>query len=209
MTRQTSEIHIELPDWLPGFASGPAAIASIDERMAFVIAAARANARAGTGGPFGAAVFEVETGRLVALGVNLVLHANLSVLHAEIVALTLAQRALGTYDLGRAGLPRHELVTSAEPCAMCYGAILWSGITRLVCGARSEDARRIGFDEGPEQIDWASALAQRGIEVRYGVRRDDAAAVLAEYARGGGRIYNARTGVAEVPEQRDPGALDR
>lgn len=192
MTHQGSRIDIALPEWLSAFAARQSIIESVDERMTFVIAAARTNVQAATGGPFAAAVFERDTGRLVSLGVNLVTRANLSVLHAEIVALTLAQQALGTYDLGGTGLPRHELVTSTEPCAMCYGAVLWSGVTRLVCAARSQDARRIGFDEGPEQTDWAVALAQRGIEAHYDVRRDEAAAVLAEYVRGGGRIYNAR-----------------
>jgi tRNA(Arg) A34 adenosine deaminase TadA len=192
MTSQDSEIYIALPDWLAGFAARQSVIEAVEDRMAFVIAASRANIQAGTGGPFAAAVFEAGSGRLVSLGVNLVAHANLSVLHAEVVAVTLAQRTLGTSDLGGVELPRHELVASTEPCAMCYGAILWSGITRLVCGARSEDARGIGFDEGPRQTDWGAALAQRGIEVVLDIRRDDAAAVLAEYRRLGGRIYNSR-----------------
>lgn len=192
MTSQQSSIHIALPDWLSGFAARDSVIESVEDRMALVIEASRANILAGTGGPFGAAVFEVGTGRLVSLGVNLVSHANLSVLHAEVVAVTLAQLALRTSDLGGADLPRHELVASTEPCAMCYGALLWSGITRLVCGARGEDARGIGFDEGPTETDWGAALAQRGIEVVRDMRRDAAAAVLAEYRRIGGRIYNSR-----------------
>lgn len=192
MTSQRSDIHIALPDWLSGFAARDSVIESVEDRMGFVIEASRANILAGTGGPFAAAVFEVGTGRLVSLGVNLVLHANLSVLHAEIVAVTLAQLALRTSDLGGGDLPRHELVASTEPCAMCYGAILWSGVTRLVCGARSADARSIGFDEGPSEADWGAALEQRGIEVVRDVRRDDAAAVLAEYRRLGRRIYNSR-----------------
>jgi len=192
MTSQDSEIHIALPDWLSRLAARHSVIESVEDRMAFVIEASRANIRAGTGGPFAAAVFEAGSGRLVSLGVNLVSHANLSVLHAEVVAVTLAQLALRTSDLGGADLPRHELVVSTEPCAMCYGAILWSGITRLVCGARSGDARGIGFDEGPEQTDWGAALKQRGIEVVRDIQRDDAAAVLEEYRRLGGRIYNSR-----------------
>ena len=41
-----------------------------------------------------------------------------------------------------------EMVASTQPCAMCLGATPWSGIRRLVCGARDEDAEEIGFDEG-------------------------------------------------------------
>lgn len=160
--------------------------------MKFVIEASRRNVEEDTGGPFAAAVFETDTGSLVSVGVNLVSSLGLSVLHAEIVALTLAQQRVGTYDLGAAHLPRHELVTSTEPCAMCFGAIPWSGIVRVVAGARDADARRIGFDEGPKLADWRGALADRGIEVVADVERDSAAAVLSEYVRRGGRIYNSR-----------------
>lgn len=192
MTDQPDHLDIPLPDWLAGFAAGTSRIESVEERMDFVIAAARANIEAGTGGPFAAAVFEAGSGKLVSVGVNLVLTLNLSAFHAEILALTLAQRQLGTYDLGAAGLPGHELVASSEPCAMCLGAIVWSGIRGLVSGAAGADARSIGFDEGPKPRDWRAALEQRGITVEPEIRRDAAAEVLAEYARLGGRIYNSR-----------------
>jgi hypothetical protein len=54
--------------------------------------------------------------------------------------------------------------------------------------------RGVGFDEGPELPDWASALEERGIPVLRDVCREDAAAVLRNYAEGGGEIYNARQG---------------
>jgi len=134
----------------------------------------------------------MDTGKLVSLGVNLVTSQGLSLLHAEMVAFALAQRKLGTYDLGRQGLPRHELVASTEPCAMCIGAISWSGVRKVVCAAEDADARAIGFDEGPKMADWQDALKRRGIAVESGVQRADAAAVLAWYAQSGGRIYNSR-----------------
>ena len=77
-------------------------------------------------------------------------------------------------------------------CAL--GATLWSGVTRLVCGARAEDAEAIGFDEGPKLPDWAAQLEARGIEVIRDVERGYAAAVLQEYAAGGGPVYNGRGG---------------
>jgi len=84
-----------------------------------------------------AAIFESESGRLVSLGgVNLVTSEGLSILHAETLALALAQHKPGTYDLGRYDLPAHELVTVTEPSAMCLGAIPWSGVRRLITGAR-------------------------------------------------------------------------
>ena len=77
---------------------------------------------------------------------------------------------------------------------MCFGAIPWSGVRRLVCGARDEDAREIGFDEGPKLADWTSALNDRGITVLRDILRDDAVAVLQDYISAGGVIYNAGHG---------------
>jgi len=150
--------------------------------MGLAIALARENARRGSGGPFGAAVFERDTGRLVAVGVNAVVASGLSLAHAEMLALSFAQRARGRFDLGGRSSPAHELVTSSEPCAMCFGAIPWSGVRRLVCGARASDAEAIGFDEGPKPARWVHALERRGISVVRDVQRAESRAVLREYA---------------------------
>ena len=113
---------------------------------------------------------------------------------AGMMAIARAQETLGVYDLGAESLPVHELVTSCEPCAMCFGAIPWSGVRRVVCGASESDARAIGFDEGPRMRDWQQALAARGIEVATGVCGPQAREVLQRYARSGGEIYNSRQG---------------
>ncbi len=162
------------------------------DRMRFVIRLAMENLEHDTGGPFGAAVFEAKTGTLVSIGVNIVTTANCSHSHAEMVALANAQKELENFDLGAPGFPKHELVTSCEPCAMCYGAIPWSGVRMLVCGARCEDAEAIGFDEGPKPKAWTSALEARGISVTRNVCRKEAVAVLQEYKKRGGMIYNPR-----------------
>lgn len=165
-------------------------LASRMDRMRFVIRLAMENVRRGTGGPFGAAVFEAKTGTLVSGGVNVVTMANCSHSHAEMVALANAQKELENFDLGAPGFPEHELVTSCEPCAMCYGAIPWSGVRKLVCGARCGDAEAIGYDEGPKPRMWARALEVRGISVVQNVCRKEAVAVLQEYKKRGGIIYN-------------------
>lgn len=185
------ELTIALADWVGEFvAQGPRALPMMLDRMRFVVELARQNVSRKTGGPFGAAVFD-ESGGLIAAGVNLVESAKCSILHAEIVAIALAQKRLGRYDMSDGGKRRYELVASTEPCTMCMGATVWSGLSRLVCGARDEDARRIGFDEGPKPTDWPGALAARGIEVVRDVLRQENAAVLEQYARSGGLIYNA------------------
>jgi tRNA(Arg) A34 adenosine deaminase TadA len=185
------DFRIEIPAWVGNFlAHRRKVFAAVEDRMRFVIALARENVERQSGGPFGAAVFDA-TGNLVAPGINIVVTNNCSILHAEMIAIAMAQKKLGRYDIGNGGTNTYELVTSAEPCAMCFGAIPWSGVPRLVCGARDEDARRIGFDEGPKLPGWQAALEKRGIHVARDVLREEAVEVLDLYVRLGGPIYNA------------------
>jgi tRNA(Arg) A34 adenosine deaminase TadA len=185
----------QLPTWVAELVrevTGPTA--STHDRMALAIRLAGFNVDHDLGGPFGAAVFEATTGSLLAVGVNLVTATNCSHAHAEMVALANAQQRIGNYDLGASSNRLYELVTSCEPCAMCYGAIQFSGIGRLVCGARSEDAEACGFDEGVKPVDWVAALQERHIDVVRDVSREAAAAVLRDYRQRGGLIYNPRRG---------------
>lgn len=187
-------IHLQLPGWVSDFCEQwESPFATVEDRMRFVIALAEANVERGTGGPFAAAVFDSQRQELVAPGVNLVTAASCSSAHAEMVALMIAQQIMGTHDLGAKGVPELELVSSTEPCAMCMGALPWSGIGRLVCAARGEDAMAIGFDEGAKPAHWKKALEQRDIEVIPDVARDAGAAVLRDYAQRGGAIYNGRS----------------
>lgn len=178
---QFPSLEIELPGWVEDAVPEDETFSTVDDRMGLAVELSRRNAERGTGGPFGAAVF--REGEPVALGVNLVPPTGVSVLHAEVVALALAHRVAGP-DLE--GL---ELVTSTEPCAMCIGATHWSGVTRLVTGARGSDAESVGFDEGPKPADWEAELERRGVAVTRDVRRQEAAEVLRSYAEAGGEIY--------------------
>ena len=120
--------------------------------------------------------------------------------HAELLALGTAQQALGGHDLGQLVPGGCTLVSSAEPCAMCLGALPWAGIGRLLCGARDEDVRAAGFDEGDKPADWVQAYRRRGIEVTRDCLRSEAAAVLRDYAATGGPIYGPRH-ESEVPSR--------
>jgi len=192
MIQQPATITFSLPAWISEYIKDKNHIESLEDRMAFVIEASRINTREKTGGPFAAAIFERDSGKLIALGVNLVESENLSILHAEMVAFAIAQKRLGTYDLSAPGLPAHELVTSTEPCAMCFGALSWSGVRRVITGAQDADARKIGFDEGPKLPNWQEELERRGIEVIRDIHRHHAAKVHDEYLSQGGNIYNSR-----------------
>ncbi len=189
----TTRFCFTLPWWMDDFlAQAPASYPDPQARMGLVIALSRENVRQASGGPFAAAIFDLKRQSLVSVGVNQVMAANCSVLHAEMVAIMLAQQALGTFDLGAEGLPEYELAASTEPCAMCFGAIPWSGVCSLICGARDEDARAIGFDEGPKLPDWPRALTSRGIRVQRDILRQQAGSVLRFYQESGGIIYNGR-----------------
>jgi tRNA(Arg) A34 adenosine deaminase TadA len=149
------------------------------------------NHREGSGGPFAALVADAATGEIISVGVNLVLAANLSSLHAEVVALSLAQTHLAGWNLGGAG---RELLVNWRPCVMCYGATMWSGIERLVIAGEGDIVETLtGFDEGPMRADWKEQFAARGITVVTDVLREDAIKTFTEYgARTDTVVYNGR-----------------
>ncbi len=189
----SSEFTFRLPDWISSVLPDPGHVFCDDEeKMRLAVTLARENVRHNTGGPFGATIFNCDTGRLIAPGVNIVIPAHWSGGHAEMIACAIAQQILQTHDLGGEKMPFCEIFTSAEPCAMCLGATLWSGVRRLACAAREQDARDIGFDEGPKPVDWVAALEERGISVTRDVLRDEAVRVLQDYMDQGKPIYNAR-----------------
>jgi tRNA(Arg) A34 adenosine deaminase TadA len=184
---------------------------SDDEMMSLAVSLSDANVEAGTGGPFGAAIFERVRGdddgdggggeycKLVSVGMNRVVPLRNSTLHGEMVAIQIAQSKLDTFTLSEIdGVKRQfELFTSCEPCAMCLGGTLWSGVSRLVCGATKDDAQSIGFDEGPVTEDSYAHLVKAGVSVSRGVMREEAADVLRRYGCRG-VIYNRTSFVGGV-----------
>src|SRR5215471_7485763 len=183
-------VQIEYPDWVDGTVDWDRQYTSDEERMRVAIAVSRANVERATGGPFGAAIFEAESGRLVAVGMNSVVRSNNCTMHGEMVAFMMAQQRVGSFTLNAPTLPRHELHTSCEPCAMCLGATLWSGVRRVVYGAAREDASRLNFEEGPVFPESYKYLEDRGISIERHVLRDEAREVLELYRSKRGQIYN-------------------
>ncbi|MFC8519288.1 nucleoside deaminase [Streptomyces sp. NPDC057257] len=194
------EYGVSLPAWIDDeLADVPAVLPGREERMHLVHRLADRNWREGNGGPFAALVAEQDTGRIVSVGVNVVLASGISSAHAEVLALGLAQRGTGGWDLGGEGLPAHELVVNWRPCVQCYGATLWSGVRGLVvAGEGSELEELTTFDEGPLREDWAEQFEARGIKVTGDVLRDEALAVFRTYRQavdaGEITVYNARGG---------------
>ncbi|MEX0326445.1 MAG: nucleoside deaminase [Puniceicoccaceae bacterium] len=183
-------VHLSLPDWVREFDSTLREPFSTDEaKMELAIRLAARNVREGTGGPFGAAIFEAQTGHVISVGVNRVVPLNNSTAHAEMMAFMLAQQRLRSFRLDAT---RHHFVlaTSAQPCAMCYGACPWAGIDRLVIGARREDVESLTeFDEGPMPSDWIKGLNRRGIAVTQDILREEACSVFRDYQESRGEAY--------------------
>ena len=194
-------VKLQLPTWITQeVGTTDRRFVTLEERMAFVIRLAELNIEQG-GGPFGAAVFEIESGRLVAPGVNLVVPLACSLAHAEAMAIMVAQQVFRSHDLGAPALPAMELVTSAQPCIQCYGNIWWSGLRRVVIGADKDDVEALtGFCEGPLPDDWRERIEDREplspIEVITGVLRTEACRVLGRYRDAGGPIYNPSSEVS-------------
>ncbi|MDH5822166.1 nucleoside deaminase [Luteimonas sp. RD2P54] len=188
-----AQVHLTLPAWVHEAVDPTAAIDGDEAKVALAVALSRRNVEAGSGGPFGAAVFGPDQ-RIVAVGVNRVLPQSCSVAHAETMAFMLAQQRLQRARLNRDAADRpvgpYTLATSAQPCCQCYGAAVWAGIDRLLIGARAEDVMTLTeFDEGPLPADWTGELARRGIEVVRDLDREAACEVLRDYGRAGGGRY--------------------
>ena len=198
-TSSNTGFTLDLPDWaVDELNELPVYLPAREDRMAAVIEFSRMNFQRQTGGPFAAGIFERDTGRLIVIGVNRVVPFNCSSAHAEVMAISLAQKHLGVYDLGAAGLPLHQIVVNWRPCAMCFGAVLWSGVRSLmIAGVGPELEKITGFDEGPIHPEWRSELSRRGIELVENVLREEAIEVYKKFSASREFVYNARLGKYE------------
>jgi tRNA(Arg) A34 adenosine deaminase TadA len=184
-------VEISLPDWVKNFVEPDKIYNSDEEKISLAIDLSIENVQRATGGPFGAAIFDAETGRIVSVGLNQVVRLSNSVLHAEVTAIMTAQKIIQNYNLNFDGRGRYELFTSCEPCCMCLGAVLWSGVKRMVCAAAKDDASGIGFDEGPVYESSYDYLAARGITLKRNCQREQAVRAFRLYEQSGGLIYNS------------------
>jgi len=92
------------------------------------------------GGPFGAVI--VKDGKIIAEASNSVTKDNDPTAHAEINAIRLAAKKIGTFDLSGC-----EIYTSCEPCPMCLGAIYWARLDKIYFANTKLDAEKIGFSD--------------------------------------------------------------
>ncbi|MBR1739369.1 MAG: nucleoside deaminase [Ruminococcus sp.] len=136
--------------------------------MKLAIDEAREGIRAGDGGPFGCVI--VKNGRVIGKGHNEVIKQQDPTCHGEIMAIRAACRETGSFDLSGC-----TLYTTAEPCPMCRGAVLWANIGRVCYGCDVNDTESIGFrdkqfytssDDGFTQLDRTECLELFGEYMR-------------------------------------------
>lgn len=162
-------LSVALPDWVSRAIDGTVGFPDDETRMRLAIRLARENVIRATGGPFGAAIFEAESGRLAGVGVNLVVPLHNSCLHAEMVAFMTAQAAAGTYSLAAAGLPAHELYTSCEPCAMCAATMLQAGIARVFYAGDTVDGSGLFERLGAHDAKWRRRISSAELREQVGL----------------------------------------
>ena len=136
-------------------------------------------------GPFLAAIYD-SNGNLVAKTANSVVNESCSHNHAEMNAIKQAEEKLGTYDLSPYNL---SIYVTSEPCMMCLGGIMWSGIKAVYYGVPSERVSEItGFDEGFKP-DWFEEFKKRGITVYGQIETEAGEKVLKDYVSNGHTVY--------------------
>ena len=136
-------------------------------------------------GPFVAAIYD-EKGNLIVKVANSVVNEHNSNNHAEMNAIKAAEDKLGTYDLAPYNL---SLYVTAEPCMMCIGGIMWSGIKAVYYGVPSKDVEEItGFDEGFKPH-WFKEFKKRGIVVYGNIEPEVGRQELHRYVEEGKEVY--------------------
>ncbi len=147
--------------------------------MRLAIAKTKAGIRAGQT-PFGACI--VKKGRVIACAHNAVWKTTDITAHAEVNAIRVACRKMKSIDLTGC-----TIYSTCEPCPMCFSAIHWARIGRIVYGAGIADAKKCGFGE-LEIPNWKmKRLGKSGVRVEKGVLKEECRALFKEFAAAGGR----------------------
>ena len=136
--------------------------------------------------PFGSVLADGEGKLLMEQGNGYTSEGGDRTAHAERLLASRAARGYGLKFLARC-----TLYTSAEPCAMCAGAIYWAGIGRVVYGQteKSLKAETGAHDENPTldlPCDVVFAAGQRSTEVVGPLLEDEAATLQADFWRARG-----------------------
>lgn len=133
--------------------------------------------------PFGACI--VREGKVIACGHNQVWATTDITAHGEVQTIRQACQAVGGVSLSGA-----TIYSTTEPCPMCFSAIHWAGITRIVCGAEIADAEAAGFRELVIPNETMKREGKSPIVIERGCLREECRKLFEEWkAAGRSRSY--------------------
>ena len=140
----------------------------------FMREALRQAQKANEGGevPVGAVI--VREGKIIARAYNQVELLKDATAHAEMLALTQAEAAVGDWRLTEC-----DLYVTKEPCAMCAGALVHTRIRRVIFGCTDPVAGAAGSVMNLLQM---PALNHR-CDIASGVLQDECATILEDFFR--------------------------
>ena len=127
-----------------------------------------------TGGPFGAVV--VRDGKVLAASGNSVVRDNDPSAHAEVNAIRIACRAVGSPNI-----PGAVLYSSCEPCPMCYATAYWARVSKIFYAASWSDYADL-FDDTNIGQDMAKPYPQRTVALQQ-IMQDDAQKVWQDFRK--------------------------
>lgn len=150
--------------------------------MAMALDACRRGVAAGQS-PFGACIVDAD-GQVLACEHNRVWQQTDPTAHAEVQSIRVACAAAGRVHLEGA-----TIYSTTEPCPMCFSAIHWARIGRIVYAAGIPDAADFGFNELRVSNADLKRLGGLSVELVPEVMRQDAVALYQQWRDGGGRVY--------------------
>lgn len=132
--------------------------------------------------PFGACI--VRDGQVLVAAHNHVRLTSDATAHAEVHAI---RYVCG--EVHDVHLPGATIYTTTEPCPMCFAAIHWARIERIVYGATIADATRFGFNELPITNDQLKQLGGCKVEITPSFMRPEALSLFRQWRDRGGKPY--------------------
>ena len=142
--------------------------------MKLAIRSAREGIKRSEGGPFGAVI--VRGNQRIAVAHNTVLKDHDATCHAEVNVIRLASRKLKRFDLSDC-----VIYSTNEPCPMCFSAIHWARIARVIFGTSIADVQKRGFHELSIPSRKMKREGKSRVSLKAGFMKKECLALLAEW----------------------------
>ena len=148
--------------------------------MRLAIASAREGIQKPAGGPFGAAI--VRGHQWIAVAHNTVLKNHDATCHAEINAIRMDSQKLKRFDLSDC-----VIYSTTEPCPMCFSAIHWACLGKVIFGTSIADVAKRGFNELFISSKNMKRAGKSPVRIKAGFMRKECLALLADWDRNTGK----------------------